>query len=176
MGCGRIKLPAMPTPNPMLSDEAEASFLDRLRVATELLESIVADRGLLAQAGPDDQRRLLQAAGHVFTPDDIARRRLVRAAIRRRKAERVKREDQALNQTGIRTLRRQAVFTSPNVFPPDNFEQRNVEGDSDFREPLEPQHCYVCKEKFTVLHHFYDQMCPRCAAFNFAKRTELADL
>ncbi len=25
-------------------------------------------------------------------------------------------------------------------------------------------------------HHFYDQLCPECAAFNFAKRGELADL
>jgi NAD(P)-dependent dehydrogenase (short-subunit alcohol dehydrogenase family) len=166
----------MPTTNSTLPDGAEASFLERLRAATALLESIVADRGLLAQAPPDDQQRLLRAAGQVFTPDDIARRRLVRAGIRRRKAERVKREDRALNQTGIRTLRRQTVFTSPNVFPPASFEQRNVDSDPDFREALEPQHCYVCKEKYTVLHHFYDQMCPPCAAFNFAKRTELADL
>jgi NAD(P)-dependent dehydrogenase (short-subunit alcohol dehydrogenase family) len=26
------------------------------------------------------------------------------------------------------------------------------------------------------IHHFYDQLCPACAPFNFAKRTELADL
>ena len=37
-------------------------------------------------------------------------------------------------------------------------------------------HCYVCKQKYTRLHHFYDQLCPDCADFNFAKRTELADL
>ena len=67
------------------------------------------------------------------------------------------------------------MYTSPNVFPPSDFEQREIE-DPEFREALEPQHCYVCKEKYTVLHHFYDQMCPPCAAFNFAKRTELADL
>ncbi|HEV7367152.1 MAG TPA: SDR family oxidoreductase, partial [Gemmatimonadales bacterium] len=166
----------MPKTNSALRDEAEASFLERLRTATDLLEAIVADRGLLAQAPPDHQRRLLQAAGQVFVPDPIARRRLVRASIRRRKAERVNREDRALDQTGIRTLRRQTVFTSPNVFPPAGFEQRNVDGDPDFREAVEPQHCYVCKEKYTVLHHFYDQMCPPCATFNFAKRTELADL
>jgi NAD(P)-dependent dehydrogenase (short-subunit alcohol dehydrogenase family) len=41
---------------------------------------------------------------------------------------------------------------------------------------IEPQHCYVCKQHFTVIHHFYDQLCPDCAAFNFRKRTELADL
>jgi NAD(P)-dependent dehydrogenase (short-subunit alcohol dehydrogenase family) len=34
----------------------------------------------------------------------------------------------------------------------------------------------VCKKKYTQVHHFYDQMCPECAEFNFAKRTELADL
>jgi NAD(P)-dependent dehydrogenase (short-subunit alcohol dehydrogenase family) len=158
-------------------DEAvDASFLERLRAATALLETIIADRGLLIRVPPEDRRRLLQAAGHVYAPDAASRRQLVRASIRRSKAEKVKREDQVLDQTGIRTLRRQTVFTSPNVFPPSAFEQRDVDGDPEFREPLEPQHCYVCKQKYATLHHFYDQMCPPCAAFNFAKRTELADL
>lgn len=40
----------------------------------------------------------------------------------------------------------------------------------------ELRHCYVCKQKFTQLHHFYDQMCPACAELNFIKRTETADL
>ena len=153
-----------------------AAFLARVHAATELLESIVADRGLLSELPPTDQRRLLQAAGHVYAPDAASRRQLVRATVRRQKAEKLEQEDRALNRTGIRTLRRQAVFTSPNVFPPDNFEQHDSDGDPDIREAIEPQHCYVCKQKFTSLHHFYDQMCPECAAFNFAKRTELADL
>ncbi|HEU5304841.1 MAG TPA: SDR family oxidoreductase [Gemmatimonadales bacterium] len=151
-------------------------FPERLRLATELLEAIVADRGLLAGVSGEERQRLIQAAGQVYTPDATARRRLVRAGVRRRKAERVRREDRALNGTGIRTLRRQTVFTTPNVFPPSGFEQREVAGNPDFREMVEPQHCYVCKNKFTVLHHFYDQLCPSCAAFNYAKRSELADL
>ena len=40
----------------------------------------------------------------------------------------------------------------------------------------EQQHCYICKEKYTVVHHFYDQLCPTCGDFNFGKRSELADL
>jgi NAD(P)-dependent dehydrogenase (short-subunit alcohol dehydrogenase family) len=158
------------------AEDADAAFLDRLRAAIELLESIVSNRGLLAQVPRDDQRRLLQAAGHVYAPDAASRRHLLRATIRRQKAEKVRREDGMLERTGIRTLRRQAVFTTPNVFPPTGFEQREVDGDPEFREAIEPQHCYVCKEHYTVLHHFYDQLCPSCAAFNFAKRTELADL
>jgi NAD(P)-dependent dehydrogenase (short-subunit alcohol dehydrogenase family) len=157
----------MPTSN--------SDFLHRLRSATELLESIVADRGLLAQVPAEEQRRLVQAAGHVYAPDSASRRQLVRASVRREKAEKVRREERALERTGIRTMRRQTVFTSPNVFPPPGFEQQEV-GDEEFREVLEPQHCYICKEKYTVLHHFYDQMCPPCAEFNFSKRGELADL
>jgi NAD(P)-dependent dehydrogenase (short-subunit alcohol dehydrogenase family) len=153
-----------------------AAFLARVHAATELLEAILADRGLLADVPPAEQRRLIQAAGHLYAPDAASRRQLVRATIRRQKAEKVQREDRALNRTGIRALRRQAVFTSPNVFPPEHFEPHDNDGDPDIREELEPQHCYVCKQKFTTLHHFYDQMCPGCAAFNFAKRTELADL
>ena len=68
------------------------------------------------------------------------------------------------------------MFTTPNVFPPADFEQQDVADDPDFREPVEPQHCYICKQDFTAIHHFYDQLCPPCAEFNFAKRTELADL
>ncbi|HEV8455259.1 MAG TPA: SDR family oxidoreductase [Gemmatimonadales bacterium] len=160
----------------MATETTSAEFLDRLRVTTAFLEAIIADRGLLAQAPPNDQRRLLQAAGQVYAPDANARRQLVRASVRRRKAERVRREDQVLDQTGIRTLRRRPVITTPNVFPPPGFEPRDTDGDPDVREAIEPQHCYVCKAKYTGLHHFYDQLCPSCAAFNFAKRTELADL
>jgi NAD(P)-dependent dehydrogenase (short-subunit alcohol dehydrogenase family) len=155
--------------------DTEATLLDRVRAATELLESIVSDRGQLLQVPAGERRRLLQAAGHVYAPDAVGRRQLVRASSRRRKAEKVEQEDRVLNRTGIRTLRRQTVYTSPNVFPPASFEQREVD-DPEFREAVEPQHCYVCKQKYTVIHHFYDQMCPPCAAFNFAKRTELADL
>ena len=34
----------------------------------------------------------------------------------------------------------------------------------------------MCKVKFSDVHHFYDQLCPSCAAFNYGKRTETADL
>ena len=36
--------------------------------------------------------------------------------------------------------------------------------------------CYACKVRFKVLHHFYAQLCPECAALNFAKRNQTASL
>ena len=56
------------------------------------------------------------------------------------------------------------VFTTPNVFPPDGFEQaRRRRTSPTFREVVEPQHCYVCKQHYSSVHHFYDQLCPACA-------------
>ncbi|KAJ3011487.1 hypothetical protein HKX48_006807 [Thoreauomyces humboldtii] len=36
--------------------------------------------------------------------------------------------------------------------------------------------CHICGIPFRELHHFYDQMCPTCAAFNFTKRFSTADM
>src|SRR5690606_29026453 len=80
------------------------------------------------------------------------------------------------DRTGIRALRAQPVFTTPDVFAPAIVPTDDVEPDTDMGESVEPQHCYVCKQKYTRIHHFYDQLCPECAAFNFAKRSETADL
>jgi NAD(P)-dependent dehydrogenase (short-subunit alcohol dehydrogenase family) len=153
----------------------DTAFAERLAQATRLLEEIVADRGLLAGVSQEERRRLLQAAAHVYHPDHVARRRLVKETTRQRKAARADRDDGALHQTGIRKLRRQEIFTTPNVYPPSSFSQEDVD-EPEFREAVEPQHCYICKQDYTAIHHFYDQLCPTCAEFNFAKRGELADL
>ncbi len=48
--------------------------------------------------------------------------------------------------------------------------------DAPVRHLSTPQGCYVCKQDFTKLHHFYDDMCPDCAEYNYAKRFQTADL
>ena len=165
------------------SHTLDESLEQRARAAAELLETIIHDRGLLAHLPEAERTRLLSAAGQVSRPDAVARRRLVKAAKRQRKTDKVTRAESVLTDTGIRKLRRDAAHAARNatlkVFAPVDFEQRTVDPVDDepaFREALEPQNCYICKQDFTDLHHFYDQLCPRCAAFNYAKRTELADL
>src|SRR5216117_2658398 len=86
---------------------AMRSLAERLRAAADLLEEIVADRAILVHVDEADRNRLLLAAGHVSRPDVIDRRRLLKASKRKRKAERVQREETLLSSTGIRTLRRQ---------------------------------------------------------------------
>ncbi len=158
-----------------MTDPEIPSLTDPAEAAVALLEAIVADRGVLLDIPESTRHRLLNAAGKVFAPDAAARRKIVREVARRRKAEAVEREESALRETGIRTLRRQPVFTTPNIFPPSEFAQDDVE-DPDFREETAPRHCYVCKRRHTAVHHFYDQLCVPCGDFNFAKRSETADL
>jgi NAD(P)-dependent dehydrogenase (short-subunit alcohol dehydrogenase family) len=36
--------------------------------------------------------------------------------------------------------------------------------------------CYVCKDRYTKLHFFYDQLCEACGDFNYGKRSQTAEL
>ena len=163
--------------------------LERLRDTIDLLESIAADRSVLAGVPDEARQRLLQAVANVYSPDRVERRRMAKIVDRQRKAARVKSDQGVLQETGIRTLRRKPVFHTPNVFPtvsvadgfaPEDVHVESLEPKAQSPEPKaqsrELQHCYVCKQKYSVIHHFYDQLCPSCAELNFHKRTELADL
>jgi NAD(P)-dependent dehydrogenase (short-subunit alcohol dehydrogenase family) len=160
------------------------TITERMRDATATLEAIAADRGLLALLPEEERTRLRQAVARVHVPDVRERRAMVKAIVKRRKREQSDRDDQVLAETGIRALRRQPVFTTPNVFAPESFVPHDVAGEDDPdlaenaapRETAAPQTCYICKQPYSSIHHFYDRLCPACGDFNFAKRTELADL
>ena len=153
-----------------------AEAIAQLKAAAAILEQASANRALLGALSQEERTRLLKAAGDIYCPDLTQRRKLVKATVKQRKAEKKQKDDTKLNETGIRKLRREKVFTTPNVFPPLDFKQEEVKDNPDFREVVEPQNCYICKQDYSTIHHFYDQLCPKCAELNFFKRTETADL
>ena len=160
--------------SPAKQTETE-SLANRLRAAADLLEEIHADRTLLSRIPEADRNRFLNAAGQVSRPDAMDRRRLLKVMKRKRRDEKVQREETLLASTGIRKLRRERVLiTSPNVYAPSEEEIRAR------AEPIpdteDSRVCYVCKQRYSTVHHFYDRLCGTCAEENFAKRTELADL
>src|SRR5450631_3821964 len=99
-------------------------LLARVRSAAELLEGMAEDRAPLEQLPGEDRERLQRAVAEFYLPDPVARRRRLKAAERERAAARTGRVGAVLEETGIRTLRRKPVFTTPNVFPPPESEQR----------------------------------------------------
>lgn len=158
--------PARPEPAPA----------ERLRDAIAVIEQVAANRRLLEPLSREERKRLIVAAGQVYHPDRAARRKLVKEITRARKEKAANRDDRVLEQAGIRALRRRPVFTTPDALPPAPFAPEDVAADPAAVTAEQEQNCYVCKRDYTRLHHFYDQLCPECAEFNFAKRSELADL
>ena len=145
-----------------------ALTLDELRRATAILEAVLADRGLLAELPEAERRAFLVAAGRASRPDSYQERRLARA-FRRKRREHVEAADrQTRAATGIRAARDKAVFVAqPKLLAAPAAPARELE---------KPKTCYVCKSDFIRLHHFYDALCPECAALNYEKRFQAADL
>src|SRR3954463_430848 len=167
----QIAYPADPT-----TARLEISVDQKIRAATELLEAVVENRAVLAEVSEEDRNRLLHAAGQVARPDGRNRKQLWKTKQRKRKAERLQREEALLSQTGIREMRRRPVFTTPNVYPPRELEQESLTESLRGPGSVDVRHCYICKRDYSEIHSFYDQLCPVCAELNFRKRTELADL
>lgn len=143
-------------------------FSQRARDAIEVLEAIAHDGSLSDHLSQADWQRLKQAVARVHYPDRTVRRQRRKDRRQSRKSEAQRQDDALLQETGIRQLRQRPLYTTPNAFPPP---EEPLE-----REVRSARNCYVCHQDFQKLHHFYDQLCPECAAFNYAKRSETADL
>ncbi len=153
-----------------------ASDRDALRARFEdlsqLLEQVIADRGLLAVLDRDERRRFLTAAGRVSRPTKQERRTLTRAHRKKDKLDRRASDEAVLDRTGIRQLRENPIFQTPRRADPG----RPQLPPPPVGDVSEERVCYVCRARFTRIHHFYDQLCLACGDLNFAKRTQVADL
>jgi NAD(P)-dependent dehydrogenase (short-subunit alcohol dehydrogenase family) len=170
----------------------------KVRDAIELLEQLGADLRALAEIDEPLRIRLVTAAGQLSRPDRYSRKALGKVLARQRVQARRDADRARLDQTGIRLLRKEPVYRTPLPRPAmalDAAVRDDIEPDAwaaaEARraDPGEPDAdadpairvetarlCYVCKTEFHELHHFYDQMCPPCAALNFEKRQQTADL
>jgi NAD(P)-dependent dehydrogenase (short-subunit alcohol dehydrogenase family) len=188
MSCSKVSLPERD--NMILTstenDTTYEAFTERVRAAVDVLESIASGRYLLDKLSAADRERLHRVVAQVHNPDKVELRRMAKKAERDRTEAQYRRIDSVLQETGIRAGRRKPVFNTPNFFLPDHlaqpgFDSRRLdntepEPEQKYTETTDSHHCYVCKAHFSTVHHFYDQMCPDCAEFNYQKRFELADL
>ncbi|MEO7731434.1 MAG: SDR family oxidoreductase [Kofleriaceae bacterium] len=159
----------------------------------ELLEEMGGDLRSLAELDEPLRIRLVSAAGLLSRPDRYSRKNLGKVLARQRVAAKRDADRAVLDQTGIRALRKEPVFRTPLPRPPMALDaplrddaEPDAWAEAEARRADEPERaaprgatarlCYVCKTDFHELHHFYDQMCPPCAALNYAKREQTTDL
>lgn len=164
-----------------------------------VLEALVARPELAATVDLETRNRLVIAAGRVSRPSRAEQTSLSRAVQRKRKGERRAADEAQLVRAGIRQKRAAPVFITPGPgaladagggsfderSPPAlagsrlGVDSETTEGSSlrDAGPALNtPRNCYVCKIATERVHFFYDQMCAACGDFNFAKRSQTADL
>jgi NAD(P)-dependent dehydrogenase (short-subunit alcohol dehydrogenase family) len=163
---------------------------DAIAECVRVLETVAADRGELAYLDLELRTRFLTAAGRVSRPERAEQRVLARE-LRRKVKRDIREADRAvLAQAGIRKKRLEPVFVTPPR--PDralggggtfelgageaNGHARAAEALTEVPQLNVPRSCYVCKQRCTRMHDFYDHMCGACGDFNFAKRSQTADL
>ncbi len=150
----------------------------------ELLERLADAAAPIEGLDEALHRRLRVAAGRLARPEPEARRRFARARRRHaRQTDRI-RDDAALEARSNRARKRALAFPAPppgldvsevhrRLLAEQARERPRAEG---ARRLEAPRDCYVCKAPYVELHPHYDSMCPPCAAFNWAKRHQSADL
>ncbi|MFA6028962.1 MAG: SDR family NAD(P)-dependent oxidoreductase [Elusimicrobiota bacterium] len=147
---------------------SKSPSIEEFRRCVETLEGLIADPRLFVEVPAEERRRLMKAAGRLSRPSKLERIQTAKS-VRKLRHRIARQEDRAARaSTGIREARTASVFTAPQKAlpaPETPSATLNV-----------PQACYVCKAQYARLHHFYDNMCPECAEFNYAKRFQSADL
>jgi NAD(P)-dependent dehydrogenase (short-subunit alcohol dehydrogenase family) len=157
-------------------------YAELIAEASEFLEAVSEEYERLGTLPQKVRQRFLMAAGRVARPGPWERHALASAALERRKSEIRKKDEGILARTGIRTSRRQPVFTPWSHGG--TIDEHGRVHTHDVAEEAPPESsrleesvpCYVCKNPFRDVHFFYDALCPSCAELNWKKRTPHADL
>lgn len=145
--------------------------VEQVQNCISTLESLVKDSSQLALLPENLRITLLTAAGQLTRPDRAEAKKRAKEQKKLLRQQVINKERSVRAQTGIRRAREEAVFIAPAQLTFQDHEQEQPE-----RVLESPRTCYVCKEEFTKLHHFYDSMCMKCAEFNYRKRFQTAPL
>lgn len=169
------------------SDAAIISDAD-LATAVQVLEALANDdtdmikekrfrpvRQLIARVG--DAAQFLPNKAHM-----TAEERKINEKVRKRmRKQHAKNSDEKLiKETSLRKGRFEALQALENpqlaVLDGPCMTEENV-GTTMTDPKLEKlRNCFICHAKFGLLHHFYDQLCPECAKFQWTKRHVTANL
>ncbi|MDH5367798.1 MAG: SDR family oxidoreductase [Cyclobacteriaceae bacterium] len=143
---------------------------DQIEQCISILETLNGDTNQIFEIPKDRRIELITQAGRLSRPQREEFKKRKKNAKKNAKRKAAERDKHARNKTGIRSAREASVFIAPKMI------EQKGEKTSPVGSSVAPRNCYVCKEVFTNLHHFYDTMCSTCGDFNYAKRFQTSDL
>lgn len=142
---------------------------DEVNACIAVLEQFTADTNQLYDLPEAQRTALLKVSGLLSRPNREEFQRRRKDAKKAAKRKQIESDKHARKSTGIRSAREAALFVAPKLLAPTEIPGETLELES-------PRNCYVCKEVFNKLHHFYDTMCTSCGDLNYAKRFQTTDL
>jgi len=142
---------------------------EEIENAISVLKSFADKSEQLTLLTETQRVEMLKASGKLSRPDreEILKRQKDVKKLRKQNKKLANRS--ARRATGIRTSRDTDFYIAPEQI---DF----IKVEAEEREYASPHSCYVCKAKFTKVHHFYDSMCSECGDLNYFKRFQKADL
>jgi hypothetical protein len=144
---------------------------EEIETTLKVLQSFALKSEQLTLLTHEQRLAMFKAAGTISRPDREEVRKRQKDVKKLRKQNEKLANRNARKITGIRTAREVPVFSAPEQIGwLESLEK------SETNEYATPHDCYVCRAKFTKVHHFYDTMCPTCADLNYMKRFQTADL
>lgn len=136
-----------------------------------VLEFLLENSEQLVHLGDEQRIKLMKAAGQLTRPDRAEQKKRNKGVKQIRQQEKTEINRKARAASSIRTARLAAVFEAPEQIALDEAQAQTG------KYVLTTEHnCYVCKKRYTEVHHFYDAMCTECGDLNYAKRFQTCDL
>jgi NAD(P)-dependent dehydrogenase (short-subunit alcohol dehydrogenase family) len=136
-----------------------------------VLERLLKNGGELVNLTEEQRIALMKNAGQLSRPDRaIIRKRNKEVKVEKKQRDLVN-DRNARAAASIRSARTTSIFEAPKQISLTGTEEKTEKRFLD-----SPRNCYICKELFTEVHHFYDALCPKCGNLNYAKRFQTCDL
>lgn len=153
-----------------INEEKNRLTQEEIEQCIAILETLNADTDQIFDIPKERRIELITQAGRLSRPQRDEFKKRTKSARKNAKRKAAERDKHARNETGIRSAREASVFVAPKMIAPSDDGAKHAE------KTVAPRNCYVCKDVFTTLHHFYDTMCKDCGDFNYAKRFQTADM
>lgn len=180
--------------------EVQNLTVAELQTCVRLLDAVAADASLLAKLSQAERNQLLIAAGRISRPNKMEIWQRNKAIRRAKSQERQALDRSARATSSIRSTRLDSVFIPPpRAIDLEAAELQMIDRDTGDEASLaqdwvagassrdtgrasggprlqKARNCYVCKQEYNDVHHFYDALCTPCARFNYDKRFQTASL
>jgi NAD(P)-dependent dehydrogenase (short-subunit alcohol dehydrogenase family) len=136
-----------------------------------VLEYLVENGDQLINLSDEQRIKLMKSAGQLTRPDraEIKKRNKGVKLVKKQELSDINRKAKAASS--IRSARTAKVFEAPLQLSLAEAEELNTK-----HYLNSEQNCYVCKKRYTEIHHFYDSMCKECGDLNYAKRFQTTDM